>query len=1127
MPARISGSLQGDRKGVRLTSLESSLLDGTVTGTAQVDWLEGVSFRGALCARKLNPAKVSPKWRGVINLDLNGAAHWADKVPLQAEVTARLLESRLHDKALKGDLDARLQQDNLLINSLDLHGKGFDIHAGGELRKRLAFNAKISDLSGLVPDVMGRLRSEGWVRWDKKRLSGSFTGTGRDIGVNGLHIAAADLAGELSGSAGYPLQIKSGLRGVAYHQFRADAATLNITGSVARHMIDAGLHATGFETRITLAGDYKAGTWEGEITRLSGKDAVGAWNLRAVTSLRATADSISFTRLIIEGAAGEHLTAEGQVTTHPLRGFIRTEWRALNLARFSPLLGNVQLSGLSTGSLHTRLPGGDRLLLTGRAEASGTVLADGHRVNVRQASVQMDWKEKDMLTVLELRLAEGGILRGRFSSPQSFSMAIPSSGVMDADWQGFDITLLHPWLPRGLDLEGSLSGRVKGVLMPGARLDIRGNAAVSKGVVRWREETSQVTAAVRTADISWVWQGEKQTAGPQSGKLRTSHITLNGNMDASGVATLDGHRIAMQQAALKLDWSDRGMRNELDVSLADGGRLRGSFSSPSPATLAFTQQGLLAVDWQGMNIALLHPWMPKELDMEGRLAGQVKGTVLPGNRLDIKGNAALSQGAVRWNGKGGQFNAKLDTADISWTWQGGTLDGVVSLALAEYGQARGSFQLPLPAQLPVAINPTGPVMLSVTGRAQEMGLLTSLFPGLIQESHGKLDFALQAGGTWQKPQFAGNLKLAEAGAYLPAAGVSIKDVRMIAYLEQDRLRIDSFQINSGPGRMEGNGVIQFKDWHVSGYQGRLKGERFQIVYLPELQVLTSPNLDFSGSPEKLSVRGEILVPELIVNDKSARAPVLPSKDIVVEGVAKPADKEFPLPLDIQVNVILGDKVQVKAQGIDAQLKGNLNLSIKKIDEIRSTGVIRVVKGKYKTYGINLDITRGRIFYNGAPINQPTLDIQALRKVEDVRAGVTIAGTPGTMTIKLYSEPNMPESAILSYIVLGQPLAYTQEQSGLITRAGGNLLSTSTGYRPIQTTAPSGVTQAKTVGSTLSQSMVSVGRYLTPDLYISYGRSLLNSSNVLRLRYNLSRHWEVESQTGTESGGDLFYKIEFK
>ncbi|HEX9024232.1 MAG TPA: translocation/assembly module TamB domain-containing protein, partial [Geobacteraceae bacterium] len=221
-----------------------------------------------------------------------------------------------------------------------------------------------------------------------------------------------------------------------------------------------------------------------------------------------------------------------------------------------------------------------------------------------------------------------------------------------------------------------------------------------------------------------------------------------------------------------------------------------------------------------------------------------------------------------------------------------------------------------------------------------------------------------------------------------------------------------------------------------------------------------------------------------------------------------------------------DKVRIRGGGIDARLAGRLQLTAQRLDRIRSTGEIRVVKGSYKTYGIELDITRGTLYYAGSAINRPTLDIQAMRKVGDVRAGVIVAGTPKKLKTKLTSEPPMPDSQILSYIVLGQPLAYTREQSGLISRVSGQLLSAGGGYVPIQT-APPGIPQAKTAGATLSQSLLSVGRYLTPELYIGYGKSLVNNANLLRLRYSLSKHWEVESQTGTQSGGDIFFKIEFK
>jgi len=58
-------------------------------------------------------------------------------------------------------------------------------------------------------------------------------------------------------------------------------------------------------------------------------------------------------------------------------------------------------------------------------------------------------------------------------------------------------------------------------------------------------------------------------------------------------------------------------------------------------------------------------------------------------------------------------------------------------------------------------------------------------------------------------------------------------------------------------------------------------------------------------------------------------------------------------------------------------------------------------------------------------------------------------------------------------------------------------------------------------------MFTVGKYLTPQLYISYGKSLFTGSNLVRLRYDIFKQWQIETQTGSESGADLYYKLEFK
>jgi len=76
----------------------------------------------------------------------------------------------------------------------------------------------------------------------------------------------------------------------------------------------------------------------------------------------------------------------------------------------------------------------------------------------------------------------------------------------------------------------------------------------------------------------------------------------------------------------------------------------------------------------------------------------------------------------------------------------------------------------------------------------------------------------------------------------------------------------------------------------------------------------TPKLTFAGTGEKLTVRGEVKLPQLHVNGKQRSGAVTPSKDVIVAGRKVPEEKKMPMELDIQVRLLLGDSVLVKAQG---------------------------------------------------------------------------------------------------------------------------------------------------------------------------------------------------------------------
>ena len=987
---RLSSSFSGDDKGMAFTGLNGAFVGGTVRGTLQLGWLDGFSVAGTLRASNLDPARVTPDWNGVVNLDLQGNATWPGNAPVRMAVTGRLRESRLRGQVLSGEVTARAADGALQVERLLLVGNGFDLHADGDVARRLNLSAKITDLSGLIPRTGGKLDLQGWIRHVADRTTGSISGHGRDLTSDGMRVTAVELSARLDEGPGSPVDVTASLRGVTYDHLHVDTALLKVRGILERHSLEVALRSAGAEVNVAAAGGYGQETWQGEVTALSGADRVGSWKLAAPVHLSLSPKTITLSPLVITGVRTERLELESRIFQAPLRGSLKAVWNDLDLNRAGQWLTDMKASGRSSGNLRLDSPTGERLNLAAHVTAGG---------------------------------------------------------------------------------------------------------------------------AIATAD-------------------RT---------------------ITIRQASLDLEANERGIRSTLDFLTAEGIKVSGRFTSLLPASLAVPEQGELNATWEGVDLVLLRRQLPPELDLSGVLSGTIAGKLLPENRLDLMGSATLTGGNVQWRSEGGQLSAKVKKGDLSWTWRGETLSGGVAVALAEHGEAAATFAIPLPARTATSFNPEGPVRGTLKGQVHEKGLLVALFPGLVQESRGELEVELLAGGIWKEPHLTGKLELSKAGAYLPTAGVTLKDVQLAARFDRDQLMVNSFKVTSGAGSLEGSAVVRFAGNGVTGYNGRIKGDKFQVVNLPELQVQANPELTFEGTADKLSVRGGVKIPELLAKGSDRTAVIQPSSDVIVDRGQGSVARQSGLVLDIQVKAVLGDRVFVKVAGLDGKLEGGVDLTIRGRDSMKGTGEIKVAKGRYSTYGVNLDIKRGRAVFAGGPVERPTLDILALREIGDVKAGVTVRGTPVNPVVKLYSDPTMPDVDILSYIVLGRKLNDGEQKTDLLMQAASALASSgqsvylqeqikqrigidtfevtsakqqTSDYKKIE---PSLLDQTgKTSSSSISDSMLQVGKYLTPQLYFSYGWSLFSDSHVFRVRYNITKQWEIETRTGTEAtGGDIFYRIEFE
>ena len=213
-------------------------------------------------------------------------------------------------------------------------------------------------------------------------------------------------------------------------------------------------------------------------------------------------------------------------------------------------------------------------------------------------------------------------------------------------------------------------------------------------------------------------------------------------------------------------WDERGLASRWEIATDGGGKATGTVTAAGPPDFRLPPKATLRASWEGVDIALLRPWLPRTLSVKGRIEGQVDGDLLPGGVVAMTGRAEITGGQVGWAAGNGSVRAAIQKGSARFSWTGEALRGELGLTLATYGMMKGTFSLPLPARLPPAFVPGGPLTLALSGEVREQGLIAAALPGLMQETKGIMAVDVRGGGTWEAPELTGSAVLKDAGALL-------------------------------------------------------------------------------------------------------------------------------------------------------------------------------------------------------------------------------------------------------------------------------------------------------------------------------------------------------------------------
>lgn len=428
-----------------------------------------------------------------------------------------------------------------------------------------------------------------------------------------------------------------------------------------------------------------------------------------------------------------------------------------------------------------------------------------------------------------------------------------------------------------------------------------------------------------------------------------------------------------------------------------------------------------------------------------------------------------------------------------------------------------------------ALTPTAALDGRLTAALSDLSFLQLLSPAVAQ-ADGNLQANIGITGTLRAPRLKPSAESSINQFVLSETGTDISETELVLTAAGADNSVFDLRANGriGDGRFLLNGRYDVPQQQLSA---SLSGDTLRVMNTPEVSVSVSPDVRLELADNKLTVRGDVIVPEAHITPPQLDNVTRPSSDVVIKQAEQ--QRQTKLETDANITVTLGDNVNVAAYGFEGQLQGRLTISQANYGVARGDGQIGVKAGTYEVYGQELSIDRGQLIYNGGPLQNPGLNLQVVRKLPEATAnpkqvGARVQGTLQEPTLSLFSEPPMPDASVLSYLLFGRAPNSQSESTNLELQAAllltGDMADAFT--QSLKDTFGFDEVSIDSSTDNVNDTSLYIGKYLTPRLYIKYGIGLVESTSSFFLRYQLTDHFWIESNSSTESqSGDLIYSIE--
>ncbi len=624
--------------------------------------------------------------------------------------------------------------------------------------------------------------------------------------------------------------------------------------------------------------------------------------------------------------------------------------------------------------------------------------------------------------------------------------------------------------------------------------------------------------------------------GPPDGGSAQLAGALEGIWSFPRVVTLAKSAIEWKGTKYALDGKLRLDENDFFVdNLALG---RGKQRIRASGSVSYTGKAAIEAEIENLQVEeWLDAFGGKDL-LSGSMNGKVRITGIP-ERLEASWEAYLSN-AVAYG------KEPLNRVQLQGNYAGGTMrvEGTLAARAIET-PARISARIPLhlslkPLRCEVRKNEAMVSAFKASGFHLEH--LLPYAPSL-SKLEGRMDIDAEVTGSLSQPKVRASGALHCGSVQLKSWPHPMRNVELSLEADSGRVYIRDGKADLLGGRIDLTGETDYRFEQV-----RLEASGRDIQF-PELygivgngsgkarltcndrqNPLLSGSVDFSNARMSLAALRTDLARDIVVIDGEEE------EESGIVRIKGERDREHPFYSKLRMDLDLRlppSGTWVRGEGVDAEMTGAMQIKKESFGPLRLLGEFQTLRGTYMFQDTRLNITEGHLVFTGSPDPDPELHVTGQKEVADVTIIANVSGPLSRPKLTLGSVPAMDQVDILSYAFFGRSASKLDayEGSALQGRAALWLGSKASGFMKSMLgkvpLAPDVVHLHP--NETGTHGVVEVGKYLTPDLYVTYEKGIERQlDDQVRVEYRVNKNVSVQSQVGPEkhTGVDVFWQFDF-